>query len=196
MRTLPITQNVTLDGAVEMLGDWFDDQAQGAAGNDDLREESSRQDEAADALLVGRRTFLDFRGYWRDLEGDTTGISDYLDRVDKYVVTSTLDEDETGWASTSVLRTDGPDDDRGAVEAVREVKERPGRDILCTGSIRLCHALVRAGVVDEYRLFHHPVVQGRGRRLFPDGVELPRLRLVRSREFRNGTVLTVHRPAA
>jgi dihydrofolate reductase len=58
------------------------------------------------------------------------------------------------------------------------VKEQQGRDIVVTGSITLCHTLINAGLVDEYRLFVYPVVQGRGRRLFPDGFEVPRLRLL------------------
>jgi dihydrofolate reductase len=55
-----------------------------------------------------------------------------------------------------------------------------------TGSITLCHTLIEAELADEYRLFVYPVVQGRGRRLFPDGLEVPRLRLLEARAFRNG----------
>ena len=60
MRRLVITQNVTLDGSIEMLDDWFDPQSQ----DEELLAETHRQDAAADALLVGRQTFEDFRGYW------------------------------------------------------------------------------------------------------------------------------------
>jgi hypothetical protein len=60
MRKLVITQNMTLDGSIEMLDDWFDPLLQ----DDDLLEESHREDANADALLVGRRTFEDFREYW------------------------------------------------------------------------------------------------------------------------------------
>jgi dihydrofolate reductase len=55
-----------------------------------------------------------------------------------------------------------------------------------TGSITLCHTLIAAGLVDEYRLFVYPVVQGRGRRLFPEGFECPELRLVEAKAFRSG----------
>ena len=103
MRTLAITQNITLDGSVEMLGDWFDAQGQGDVS--DLIEENHRQDAAADAFLCGRQTFLDLRGYWRDLDGDTTGVSDYLNAVQKYVVSSTLDD--PAWSRTTVLRLGG-----------------------------------------------------------------------------------------
>lgn len=182
MRTLAITQNITLDGSVEMLGDWFQPQGQGDVA--DLMEENHRQDEAADAFLCGRQTFTDLRGYWRDLDDDATGVRDYLDGVQKYVVSSTLDDPE--WDRTTVLRGE-------PVEAVRALKEERGRDIVLTGSIRLAHTLIEAGLVDEYRLFVYPVVQGRGRRLFPDGYEVPHLELVRSASFSSGIALLVYR---
>lgn len=178
MRTLAITQNVTLDGRVEMLGPWFDAQAQGRPDNEDMLAENRRQDARADALLVGRRTFEDLRGYWRDLQGDTTGIAEYLDRVAKHVVSGTLTRPD--WSGTTVV---APDD---LVAHVRALKEAEGADVVCTGSIRLCHALVAAGLVDEYRLFTYPVVQGAGRRLFPDGHEESGLALAESTRFRSG----------
>jgi dihydrofolate reductase len=101
--------------------------------------------------------------------------------VQKYVVSSTLRDPE--WEPTTVLTGD-------PVAAVRELKEQPGRDIVVTGSITLCHTLIGAGLVDEYRLFTYPVVQGRGRRLFPDGVEAPRLRLLGTQRFRNSVTYT------
>jgi dihydrofolate reductase len=128
LRTLAITQNITIDGSIEMLGDWFDPQGQAGVDDSDLLEELHRQDSRADALLVGRQTFEDFRGYWPKQADDVTGVSDYL----------------------------------------------------------LCHTLIGAGLVDEYRLFVYPVVQGRGRRLFPDGFELPKLKLLEAKAFRSG----------
>ncbi|MGC5168869.1 dihydrofolate reductase family protein [Luteimicrobium sp. DT211] len=177
MRTLAITQNLTLDGAVEMLDDWFEPTAQ--ADQADLLAELRRQDEEADALVVGRRTFEDFRGYWRHLD-DAAGIGAYLDHVEKYVVSSTLAE--PGWEHTTVLGGD-------PVEQVGALRRAAGRDVVVTGSITLCHALIAADLVDEYRFFVYPVVQGRGRRLFPDGVRIPSLRLLGSRTFDGGVTL-------
>lgn len=178
MRTLAITQNVTLDGRIEMLGDWFDEQQQGAPDQTDMLAEQQRQAAESDALLVGRHTFVAFRGYWRDLEGDTTGIAEHLNTVDKYVVSSTLSDPD--WSGTTVLGGGDP------LAAVRELKQQPGRDIVCTGSIQLTHALVRAGLVDEYRLFVYPVVQGEGLRLFPEEHRTTALRLAESTAFRSG----------
>jgi dihydrofolate reductase len=186
VRTLAITQNVTVDGSIEMLGDWFDPQGQGGGDNSDLLEELHRQDSRADALLLGRQTFEDLRGYWPKQTDDPTGITGYLNRVRKYVVSATMTDPE--WQNSTVLSGD-------IVEQVRSLKEQPGKDIVVTGSIRLCHALVVAGLVDEYRLFVYPVVQGRGRRLFPDGFELPALSLLDAKSFRSGITYSSYAPA-
>src|SRR5215211_6062139 len=90
LRTLAITQNVTVDGSIEMLGDWFDPQGQADVDNSDLLDELHRQDSEADGFLVGRRTFEDLRRYWPEQSDDPTGISDYLNRVQKYVISSTI----------------------------------------------------------------------------------------------------------
>ena len=177
MRTLAITQNITVDGSIEMLGDWFDPQGQADVDSSDLLEELHRQDSRSDGFLTGRQTFEDLRSYWPRQSDDTTGITDYLNRVNKYVVSSTMTDPE--WQNSTVLSGD-------PVAEVRALKEQPGQDIVVTGSITLCHALIEAGLVDEYRLFVYPVVQGRGRRLFPDGFELPKLRLLEARAFRSG----------
>jgi dihydrofolate reductase len=81
------------------------------------------------------------------------------------------------------------------LDEIQALKSKPGGDIVTSGSIALAHALVAAGVVDEYRLFVYPVVLGRGARLFADGTEVPRLRLVETRPFRSGIVLLRYRGA-
>jgi hypothetical protein len=71
-----------------------------------MRAVEERFREAADALLVGRLTFEAFRGCWPHQTDDTTGVTDYLNRVDKYVISSTLGE--PGWEGTTVLRGTWP----------------------------------------------------------------------------------------
>ena len=84
------------------------------------------------------------------------------------------------WENSTVLAGD-------PVEQATALKSQPGKDIVLTGSISLAHALIAAGVVDEYRLFVYPTVQGRGRRLFPDGTAIPKLDLVEPpKSFRVG----------
>jgi dihydrofolate reductase len=186
MRTLVVTQNITVDGSIEMLGDWFDPQGRPDVDNSDLLEELHRQDSTADGFLVGRRTFEDLRGYWPQQTDDATGITDYLNRVQKYVVSSTMTAAQ--WENSTILSGD-------PVQEVQALKEKPGQDIVVTGSIMLCHTLIEAGLVDEYRLFVYPAVQGRGRRLFPDGFQLPELNLIDARAFRSGITYSSYAPA-
>jgi dihydrofolate reductase len=179
VRKLVVTQNITVDGSIEMLGDWFD--PQGQSDQADLVEELRRQDSSSDALVTGRHTFEALRGYWRQRSEDTTGISEYLNTVHKYVVSSTMTDPQ--WRNSTVLSGD-PAREIGAL------MEQPGQDIVVTGSIRLCHTLIAAGLVDEYRLFVYPMVQGRGRRLFPDDFELPKLTLLEAKSFSDGVTLS------
>lgn len=180
MRKLAITQNITLDGSIEFLDDWFDPQARGLGDMADLQQEVQRQSTAADGFLTGRRTFEDLRSYWRHRVDDTTGTSEYLDNVAKYVVSATLTAPD--WENTTILAGD-------LVEEVRALREKAGTDIVVTGSIMLVHALIESGLVDELRLFTYPVVQGRGRRLFPEGFQTDRLRLLDARSFSSGITL-------
>lgn len=102
----------------------------------------------------------------------------------KYVVSATVEDPE--WEGTTILR--GPLNDD-----IRALKSAEGSDIVVTGSIQLCHALIDAGLVDEYRLFTYPHVEGRGRRLFENRTTMPALHLAQVREFRSGLLLTRYR---
>jgi dihydrofolate reductase len=183
MRTLAITQNITLDGAIEMLDTWFDPQGQGRDDMSDVARANGEQSADCDALLLGRRTFEDFRGYWPHQTDDTTGVTEELNRIEKYVVTSTMTD--PGWQNSTIVTGD-------PVAEARILKESDGLDIVVTGSISLTHALLAGGVVDELRLWTYPVVQGGGRRLFPDGFSADRLALRECRSFRSGIVLTTY----
>jgi dihydrofolate reductase len=186
VRDLIITENITLDGVIDAAGDWFAPAGADDVDQSDLIAALTEQREAADAFLVGRTTFEQMRSYWPKQTDDPTGISEYLDRVAKYVVSSTLDD--PGWEPTTVLR--GPLD-----EDIAALKAAPGADIVVTGSMTLVPALIADGVVDEYRLFVYPVVLGRGTRLFAGAAGVPPLRLVETRPFRSGVVLLRYRPA-
>jgi dihydrofolate reductase len=187
MRDLIVTENITLDGVIDATEGWF---APAGADSDvdqaDVEAALREQREAADAFLVGRVTFEQMRGYWPQQTDDTTGITEYLNNVSKYVVSSTLDDPK--WAHTTVLR--------GALkDEIAALKSKPGTDIVTTGSIALVHGLISAGLVDEYRLFVFPVVIGHGRRLFADASVIAKLRLVETRPFRSGIVLLRYRTA-
>lgn len=174
MRTLVVTENLTLDGVMDMAEGWFDP----LSAESDITAANTEHRQAADAVLLGRNTFEAFRSFWPLQQEDPTGVSAYLDEVDKYVVSRTLDD--PGWKNSTVLRGE-------LVDEVRTLKRRPGRDIVATGSTQLVHALIDADLVDEYRLFVFPVVVGRGARLF-ESTDLA-LELLETRPFVSGAVL-------
>ncbi|SDG56079.1 dihydrofolate reductase family protein [Klenkia brasiliensis] len=184
MRPIVITQNITLDGVVDNEQSWFDVTAETAEGRE-LAAATAELAAGSDTFLCGRTTFEEMRGFWPHQRDDRTGVTAHLERVQKYVVSTTLTD--PGWAGTTVLRGG----DRLAGE-IRRLQEADGADVVLTGSIALGHDLLRQGLVDELRLFTYPVVLGRGRRLFPEGVDL-RLGLLEERRFRGGVVLTRYR---
>jgi len=186
MRDLIVTENITLDGVIDASAGWFSVANDAEVDQSNLVAALGAQREAADAVVFGRVTFQELRGYWPKQTDDTTGVTDYLNRVTKYVVSATMGD--PGWEHTTVLRGSALHDE------IRALKSEPGKDIVTTGSITLVHALIAAGLVDEYRLFVYPVVLGRGERLFADATEVPRLRLVEARPFRSGIVLLRYRP--
>ncbi|HUE90142.1 MAG TPA: dihydrofolate reductase family protein [Vicinamibacterales bacterium] len=181
MRKLVVTENITLDGVIDASEGWFAPAGDDEVDQSDLGEVLREQAEAADALLLGRVTFEEFRGYWPLQTDDETGVREYLNNVSKYIVSGTMKNPE--WERSTVLSGD-------LEQNVRELKSVSGKDIVVTGSIMLVHELIRMGVVDEYRLFVYPVVLGRGARLFEDATSVPKLKLVDSRALRSGVVLT------
>lgn len=184
MRRLIVTENITLDGVIEATGGWFDPVGNDGVDQSDQVEFMSNHMLAADAFLVGRVTFEQMRGFWPKQTEDTTGVSDYLNRVSKYVVSSTLHDPD--WVNSTVLSGD-------LDEEIRELKSQPGGDIVTTGSITLVHALVAAGLVDQYRLFVYPVVLGSGARLFAEATSVPGLQLDQAQRFRSGIVALTYR---
>jgi dihydrofolate reductase len=102
MRKLVVTENITLDGVIDMSGGWFDPLARDV-DQSDIAEVTDKHRNSADALLVGRNTFEAFRGFWPAQTDDPTGVSDYLNAVQKYVVSSTLTE--PGWQHSTVLHS-------------------------------------------------------------------------------------------
>jgi dihydrofolate reductase len=186
MRELVVTQNITLDGVIDAAEGWFEPAGEEGVDQSDVIAAIREQSAASDALLVGRVTFEQLRGYWPLQDDDATGVRDHLNQVHKYVVSTTLQD--PAWERSTVLR--GP-----LLDAVRALKAQPGKDIVATGSMSLMPKLIAGGVVDEYRLFVYPVVVGRGQRLFADATTVPRLRLAEARPFRSGIVLLRYRPS-
>lgn len=180
-RRLVITENITLDGVVENDGSWFDPTEDSAQG-EQLAQITRQHAAVSDGFLVGRVTFEEMRGFWPERVDDRTGVTDHLNRVEKYVVSRRLED--PGWEGTTVLRGG-----EGLESQVRDLQARVGKDIVLTGSISLARELLALGLVDELRLFVYPVVVGAGRRLFTETHDLRDLTLVENRSFKDGVVL-------
>jgi len=186
---LVIAENISLDGVVEQndqTGEWFS-VAASDADTSDITQALQEMMSQEDAQLYGRKTFEAMRGYWPLQIDDTTGVTDHLNAVEKYVASSTMDNPE--WENSTVLHGDLHDE-------VHKLKDRPGGNLGVTGSITVCHSLINAGMVDEYRLLVYPVVVGQGRRLF-EPTQTPTigtLNLIDTKRFRSGVVLLTYEP--
>ena len=100
MRKLVITENMTLDGVIDASEGWFAPAGDEDFDQSDLNAALREQAEAADALLLGRVTFEEFRGYWPLQTDDETGVTEYLNNVSKYVVSSTIKDPK--WERSSM----------------------------------------------------------------------------------------------
>ncbi|WP_367322926.1 dihydrofolate reductase family protein [Streptomyces sp. HUAS ZL42] len=142
----------------------------------------------ADALLFGRRTWRAMAGAWPGRAGDP--FADRMNSIRKYVVSSTLEDDELSWENTRLI----PGDE--AVARIRELRDSDGGDLLIMGSPTLVRALLREGLVDELVLMRMPVLLGGGKSIFPeDGAKRP-LELVSTATAKTGTEVCVYRAVA
>ncbi|GLL05942.1 dihydrofolate reductase family protein [Dactylosporangium matsuzakiense] len=141
---------------------------------------------AADAFLFGRGTYTMFAGHWPLVTDPDDPIAARLNGQPKYVVSTTLQQ--VGWAHSTVLRGD-------VAEEVAKVKEQTGNELQLHGSATLLRTLMQHGLVDEYRLFVHPVVLGNGNRLFEPGTTPTAMDLVDIKTTSRGVAVQVYRPA-
>lgn len=179
MRDLVVTTNITLDGIADEMDKWFSP----TDGDDDLTAANREHMARTDAVLLGRITYEEFKGFWPKQTDDTTGVSDYLNRTHKYVFSSTLKQAD--WQNTTILR--GP-----LADEIAALKAQKGADLVVSGSISLAQSLMQAKLVNEHRLFVYPIILGRGRRLFSEGID-NKLQLTDTRTFRSGIVLLTYR---
>jgi dihydrofolate reductase len=140
----------------------------------------------ADGLLFGRRTYEAFARDWPRITDPDDPFAERMNTLPKYVVSATLEE--ARWDPTTVLRGD-------PVDAVSDLKARPGRELQIHGSARLGHALLAAGLVDALRLVIAPTVLGSGRRLLTHPSTAGGLRLVGQETTSSGLLLLEYETA-
>ncbi len=111
---------------------------------------------SSDALLLGRVTYQGFAQAWPSMERDPQGFADRMNSLPKFVASRTLKEFE--W-NAQLIEGD-------VAEGVAALKRQPGENILIYGSGQLVHTLMENDLIDEYRLWVHPIVLGRGKSMW------------------------------
>jgi dihydrofolate reductase len=170
---------VSLDGVVESPERW-----NGPYQDAEMGEAIGAQVAASDTLLLGRRTYEEFAAFWPSMAGSGDPIAEYLNEIPKLVASTTLTAAD--WTHAQVIEGD-------VVEALRALKQRPGKNISITGSATLVRSLLPSGVIDELGLMIHPLVVGRGKRLFTD-TEAIGLTLIDTAVFSSGVVSVTYAP--
>lgn len=145
MRTIVNATYMTLDGDITNMQNWhfsyFSDKA-AAAAREQLFD--------SDALIMGRKTYEGFAPAWMSRAG-ADDFSDRMNSIEKYVVSTTLTDPE--WPNTTVISQD-------VVARLRQLKNKPGQQLLQYGFGPVTRLLLDNGLLDELRIWLHPVLSG------------------------------------
>ena len=141
---------------------------------------------SAAGLVLGRRTYDIFNAYWPN-QPDDAPFAGFLNTVPKYVASRTLQE-PLEWNNSHLLKGD-------VVEAVRKLKEEGEGDLVVLGSGDLAQTLMANGLIDVYEIWIDPIVLGKGKRLFRDGVPKTPMELAGSTTSTTGVAMLTYRPA-
>ena len=155
--------------------------------NDEAAEANASGMAASDAMLLGRVTYQEFASYWPYQNSAEQPYTDYLNNTPKYVVSTTLEE-PLQWQNSTLI-------EGNVAEEVARLKRQPGKDIGIVGSGALVRSLLRDGLLDQLTLMVHPIVVGRGKRLFEEGGDQKALELVDSKTFSTGVLYLTYQPA-
>jgi dihydrofolate reductase len=187
MRTLYVTEFITLDGVIDSPGGNEGHPHAGWSFKDvdflpEVYEMKTQEQEEAGALMLGRLSYDLFAPVWPSMTDEFPKYN----AMPKYVVSTTLKEDELvdNWGEITILRS---------MDEVAAVKEGEGGPISVHASSQLAQSLAAAGLVDRYHLLVFPVVLGSGKRLFSDSSpDKQKLRLAESESYANGVQKLVY----
>ena len=193
MGDIVVTEFISLDGVIEDPGGgegsfehsgWSFDFERGEEGDQFKNDELM----AADVQLLGRVTYEGFAAAWPGMRESAGEFGEKMNSMPKYVVSTTLSNDDANWENSTVIRNDVPD-------AVRKLKQEVEGDILLQGSATLARTLAEEGLVDRYRLMMFPIVLGTGKRLFAEGIPRATLELTKLEQVGPDGVFTLtYRP--
>ncbi len=179
MRNIAAGLFISLDGVVESPDQW------GFRYMDpEMSQAISAGITQADAVLIGRCTYLEFSKLWPP-QGSDVPMADFLNHSLKYVVTSTLDR--LDWQPATQIKGD-------LAREITQLKQAPGNTIQVPGSPTLVRSLLRLGLLDILSLTICPVVVGSGLHLFDSDITLLDLQLVHSTTLKTGAIGVTYRP--
>jgi dihydrofolate reductase len=182
MRKVIALELVSVDGVMEKPEEWSF-----SYSNDEMAEANASGMADSDAMLLGRVTYEEFASYWPYQNTADQPFTDYLNDTPKHVVSTTLEE-PLEWQNSTLIKGN-------VAEQIAKLKRQPGKDITILGSATLVGSLLADDLLDELRLMVHPVVLGRGKRLFEEGSDLKALELVGSKTFSIGVLYLTYQPA-
>jgi dihydrofolate reductase len=190
MGKLVVTEFISADGVVEDPGGAEEYEHGGWSFKFNRGEEGDKFkfDElmASGAQLLGRVTYQGFARAWPSMGGDAFG--DKMNSMPKYVVSTSLSDEEADWTNTTVIRDN-------VAEEISRVKEEVEGDVLVAGSVQLARTLAQHQLVDEYRLMVFPILLGTGKRLFGEDTPHTVLRLAESKPVGpDGVVVLTYEP--
>ena len=193
MRKLIVSEFLTLDGVYQGPGAADEDRSggfehggwQGPFFDDAAGEYVGKGIEAAGAFLLGRVTYDIFAGYWPNQPADDPFARTMNDKR-TYVVSTTLTE-PLSWQNSTLIRDD-------VAGTIRRLKTEDGGDIMVIGSGGLVQTLIGENLVDVYQLMIHPIVLGKGKRLFRSDLDLSQLELIDSQTTSKGVLLLRYKP--
>jgi dihydrofolate reductase len=141
--------------------------------------------ENADAFLLGRKTYEIFRSHWPHVTDPGDPIAGALNTLPKYIASTTLSA--VDWRGSTLLGSD-------VAAEVAKLKDRPGNELQVHGSGGLAQTLIKANLIDEYRLLTFPVHLGAGKKLFRDGAPAAALRLIDATTTSTGVIIARYVP--
>jgi dihydrofolate reductase len=176
MRRLALVEFLTLDGVMQGFGGPDEDREGGFEhggwggpyASEEIGQRAGQGIGASTAYLFGRKTYEHMAARW-PYEPEENPIARHLNATPKYVVTRTLTS--LDWAGSQIL-------DGDVVESVNDLKSQGDGFITVLGSGELAHTLIEHGLIDDCRLFVHPLVLGTGKRLLRETSRPLPMRLV------------------
>jgi dihydrofolate reductase len=150
-----LIEDCSLDGVIENPLTLMKGMTRGPAGDAFKLAEL----EAADAILLGRNTYVDFETYWPTAK-EERAIAERINALPKYAVSTTLKK--TNW-NAQILPDASP-------QTIASLKQKHSQAVIIYGSIQLAHSLLKNHLVDEIHLMIYPAIAGSGRKVFPENV--------------------------